>query len=377
MGVLKLLTQEIAEEIVKETMRRLNRNINIMDPTGTIIASGDSSRISFFHAGGLHVIKTGKPLVITKKNQHQWAGSKIGINLPIEFKKEIIGVIGITGEQKDVEEFGDLVKMTTELMIRQSYLASQLEWHYRSKEETFVELVKQNPNYDFVNQRLELLNINLIPPFHVFLIELKSIKFQSQLLIRKIEEIFNKNRTLIGFLEVGRMFILTTGISSEKALEKIFLVQEILNRLEIHSKIGYGTPVNSKESIKVSFKESELALLIGKVRDLPFKSYMDIEAEALILQIDEDLKKRFLERILPNINDKIIETLQAFFKYNLNIAETSNKLFVHRNTLIYRLKKIKEETGYDPQVFNDSVPLQLAIWIYVNKHSEMNAPKIF
>ncbi|QGQ46290.1 CdaR family transcriptional regulator [Metabacillus sediminilitoris] len=367
-----MLTQEIAEEIVKETMRRLNRNINIMDPTGTIIASGDSTRISYFHEGGFHVIKSGKPLVITKHNKDQWRGSKIGINLPIEFQNKIIGVIGITGEQNEVEEFGELVKMTTEMMIKQSYLATQSEWQARSKEETFVELVKEKPNYDFIDQRLELLQINLIPPFHMFLIEIKLIKIQSQSLIRKLEEIFNKKCTLIGFLEVGRMFILSSGISSKQAIDKINIIQDMLTKLQIQCKIGYGTPVYTREMLKVSFNESEIALSIGKVRELSFNSYSNMEAEALIIQIDEDLKKRFLERIFPTIDAKVIETLQAFFQCNFNITETASKLFIHRNTLIYRLKKIKEETGYDPQVFKDSVPLQLAIWMYVNKLSTTN-----
>jgi carbohydrate diacid regulator len=81
-----MLTQEVAEAIVEETMLRLNRNINIIDKSGIVIASGDSSRINCFHEGGLHAIQTGKTLLITKENEDQWKGSKLGINLPIESK---------------------------------------------------------------------------------------------------------------------------------------------------------------------------------------------------------------------------------------------------------------------------------------------------
>lgn len=74
--------------------------------------------------------------------------------------------------------------------------------------------------------------------------------------------------------------------------------------------------------------------------------------------------QRYLRRILPNATNKVIQTLQTFFDCNLNITETAKSLDIHRNTLIYRLKKIKEDTGYDPQIFKDAVPLQIAVWMY-------------
>lgn len=365
--VLRLLTREIADEIVKETMRRLNRNINIIDPSGTIIASGDPSRVNLFHEGGLHVIKTGEPLVITNQNMNQWKGSRLGINLPIKFQDKIVGVIGITGEQRDVEEFGDLVKMTTELMIKQSYMASQQEWRQRSKEEIFEELIKYQLDDEYIKQKLNLLDIKLQPPFHVFTIDFKEAKVERQLIIKKTEDIFNKNESLAGFLEISKMFILASNLSSKKALEKITLMSDYLNRLNIQYKIGYGTQTDEISSISVVYKESELALLIGDKKAPSFISYSDFETEALTFQLDKGLKERYLERVFPNLTTKTIETLQTFFDCNLNITETADLLYLHRNTLIYRLKKVKEQTGLDPQIFTDALTLQVAIWIFANK----------
>jgi sugar diacid utilization regulator len=69
------------------------------------------------------------------------------------------------------------------------------------------------------------------------------------------------------------------------------------------------------------------------------------------------------QRVLLRLTPKLIDTLEAFFACNFHIAETAQALFVHRNTLIYRLGQIKEKTGYDPQRFQDALVLQLAIWI--------------
>nr|WP_285890411.1 helix-turn-helix domain-containing protein [Halalkalibacter oceani] len=62
--------------------------------------------------------------------------------------------------------------------------------------------------------------------------------------------------------------------------------------------------------------------------------------------------------------------MQTFFQYNMNITETAQALFVHRNTLMYRLKRIKEKTDYDPQLFADAVTLQIAIWIAAHLEEE-------
>lgn len=362
-----MLTKEIADEIVKETMRRLKRNINIIDISGTIIASGDSKRINLFHEGGLHVVKTGIPLIITEQNKDYWKGCKLGINLPIEFQNNIIGAIGISGAIEDVEEFGDLVKMTTELMIKQSFIATKSEWHQRTKEETFEEIIKQNPNFDTVNQRLELLNINLFAPFNLFLIDIKAVNFQSQLLIRKIEETFNKNQTLTGFIKLNQMFILASGIPSDTALKKITYIIEVLKQLQVPCKIGYSTIVNELKMIKISYREAQIVLKLKEKQPLSIlNKYADRELEGLIYQVDKEITTNYLNRTFPNIAPHLIETLQTFFDFNLSITETAKHLFVHRNTLIYRIKKVKEVTGLDPQNFTDAVKLQIAIWVYEN-----------
>lgn len=81
-----MLTREIAAEIVKQTMVRLDRNINIMDDRGKIIASGNSDRINTIHEGATEVLRTGRAVTISDKDI-QWKNSYPGVNLPIHFQK--------------------------------------------------------------------------------------------------------------------------------------------------------------------------------------------------------------------------------------------------------------------------------------------------
>jgi carbohydrate diacid regulator len=367
-----MLTYEIAEAIVKETMTRLNRNINIMNEKGIILASGDRSRINQIHEGALEVIRSGKKLRISRENKDKWRGSISGINLPIEFQNRVIGVIGITGELNEVEELGELVKMTTELMIKQSFLASQSEWKQRTKEMIIEQLIKSEPNLEIINQRLSLLELSLIPPFQISIIELKERKVQNQVLIKKIEETISEGKYLVGFLNVNRVFILISGLSEKKTKMKLQFLKEVLVQMGVEFRAGSALPVNELENIYIPYQEANLALFISEdEQQLIF--YSDIETKALIYQMDDALKQRFLKRILPNGTKKTIQTLNTFFACNLNITETAKSLSVHRNTLIYRLKKIKDDTGYDPQIFKDSVPLQIAVWMYQkNDHNFHN-----
>jgi carbohydrate diacid regulator len=356
-----MVTREIAEEIVHETMTRLNRNINIMDAKGMIIASGDPSRINKLHEGAIEVIETGKPLIITEKDKDKYPGALSGINLPIEFQGKVVGVIGITGEQNKVQEFGGLVKMTTEMMIKQSFLASQSEWEQRTVEMILEELLQSVPSWEFIEQRTNLLKIDLAAPFFAVILEMKERAVMNQKILSQAKEFFGHNHCLTGFLSVSRMFILTLGLSEELVNDKLTRLNSMFSRLGIEIKIGVGTGTSRPDRIAMAYREAELALRL-EAGEITY--YSKVEAKALIYQLDEDLKRRFLSRLFPKPTNKTIETLKKFFECNLNITEASKKLYVHRNTLLYRLRRVKEDTGYDPHLFVDALPLQLAVWMY-------------
>ncbi|MCF8566852.1 helix-turn-helix domain-containing protein [Alicyclobacillus tolerans] len=358
-----MLTREIAEEIVRETMKRLNRNINIMDNTGTIIASGDPTRIDQFHQGALEVLKSGRALIITENNLEQFEGAQLGINLPIEFQGKTLGVIGITGHPGEVEKFGELVKMTTEMMVEQSFLASQWDWNQRITSMLIEEVIKQVPNWGFVEHNLELLATHLSPPFSVVVLNLVESGVTNQRLLQTVTQSFGSDKCIVGFIRSSQLFVLVMGLPLEAFKSSILTLQEKLFHMSATLRMGVGTQVEMKESICRSYHEAQLALLIEE-QDVVF--YSDTEPKSLMYQLDHGVRSRFVDRVLSNLPPKLIETLQVLFHCNLNIAAASRKLYVHRNTLIYRLGKIKERTGRDPLAFQDAVTLQAAIWAYTS-----------
>lgn len=105
------LTESVAQRIVDRAMTIINRNVNVMDRTGIIIGSGDSQRLHHVHEGALRVLEYGQAYEIGNCHVKTLKGVQPGINLPIRFRGEIVGVVGVTGAPKEVAQFADLVVM--------------------------------------------------------------------------------------------------------------------------------------------------------------------------------------------------------------------------------------------------------------------------
>ena len=119
-----------------------------------------------------------------------------------------------------------------------------------------------------------------------------------------------------------------------------------------------------------SFKEAQVALEVGKVFDTEklVVSYDNLGIARLIYQLPTTLCDMFLKEVFKRGSIELLDhetlfTIQRFFENNLNVSETSRKLFVHRNTLVYRLEKIKKITGLDLREFEDAIVFKVALMV--------------
>jgi len=364
-----MLTEKIANEIVRETSLRLHRNVNIMNMNGKIIATLDKSRIGSIHKGSIEVLTTGKTLFIHENDNQTWEGAQPGVNLPIVFMDDIIGVIGVTGNPHEMGDIGELVKMTTELMIKQEFMDSQMEWKQRTKEMIIDQLLKDDPSPITLEQSLSLLGLTLSPPYSAIIVEISKRSVPNRELIQKVEETIGNKNGIVSFINVNRLFIAIYDIDVNEIDHKIKDVYHLLKKLKIIFRMSYSLPFNKLNKFNQSFKDCEITLEISEV-EKDFASFAQIEAKSLIYQVDKTVTERFSQRVLKNFDSNKARTLESFFANNLNIQQTANDLYLHRNTLIYRLNKIIDDTGYDPKKFKDALILQVALWIF--QKSERN-----
>ena len=111
------INKTLAQEIANKVMQVIPYNVNIMDEIGRIIGSGDSERIDNYHQGAQLAIEQESIVSI----YHSEGGAKPGVNIPIQFRNRIIGVIGISGDPDIVSPFAELVRVTAELLLTKSF----------------------------------------------------------------------------------------------------------------------------------------------------------------------------------------------------------------------------------------------------------------
>lgn len=157
-----------------------------------------------------------------------------------------------------------------------------------------------------------------------------------------------------------------------KSLEKLAasIVDTLSGEYYTHCVVGVGTAVTGIRKLARSFKEAQVSIEVGKVFDTEKSviSYDHLGIARLVYQLPTTLCETFLKEVFKKgsveaMDQETLFTIQKFFENSLNVSETSRKLFVHRNTLVYRLEKIKKITGLDLREFEDAIVFKVALMV--------------
>lgn len=155
-------------------------------------------------------------------------------------------------------------------------------------------------------------------------------------------------------------------------LEKLArsIIDTLSGEFYTHCVIGIGTIVDAIKDLASSFKEAQIAIEVGKVFDTEktIVCYEKLGIARLIYQLPTTLCETYLKEVfkigsIESLDQETLFTIQKFFENNLNVSETSRKLFVHRNTLVYRLEKIKKLTGLDLREFEHAIIFKIALMV--------------
>lgn len=331
------ISPQLAQEIVANMQEILNQELNYINTSGTIIASTDPSRISTYHEGAILVVKTKKQLIITHDSQYK--GVKKGINFPVFFENEIVGVIGITGNKDDVFKYGKILQKMSELLIKEAYV-KDLEFQKENNERILVEQIL---NYD----EASALNISKITNFDAsiprILLVAKTLNKETLNTLQQVTLDLRRK----GFVE------LHTTLNNEM----ILFINHQNKNLEITLSIlknasqdtdsvfwGVGTLSHSYEQIQDSYHNAKVAATWGrKIKEQTFTQYEDEPLSILLSEIPTKKVEYFLTQLFQNLNDKemneLEEIIYQYGNYNGSINKCADALFIHKNTLQYKLKK--------------------------------------
>lgn len=346
------LTSFLAQSIVDKMMAQIPYNINMMNENGYIIASGNKSRINNLHIGALNVIKTKKTQTMTTS---YGKNGLPGVNTPVFFEKKVVGVIGITGKPEEVTPLASLLKVSTELLIKQ-------EAYNKQRQKQKLEL-----NH-FLYQWIQLKDA--IEKHPDLLLEAKKNGVDI-VYPRRAIAIQNKNNISLSVDNEDYEFdfspkikiILTKLESSVKRYSSLSKKNAF--------KIGIG---NSTKKVGQSVNEALRALELGQIF-LKKKNifYTDVRFIDLLLKANFPLGKLVSDFNSANKGEtgkNLIQTLIVYIKKNENVSETAKTLFIHRNTLSYRLNQITILFGLNPKKTSDLFELYVGLIYFIFQYSK-------
>ena len=164
---------------------------------------------------------------------------------------------------------------------------------------------------------------------------------------------------------------------SDEGLERIAkTIMDMINaEAMINVRVAFGTVIHELKDVSKSYKEAKMASDVGRIfyPEKQIVSYRLLGIGRLIYQLPVNLCRMYIheifgERIPEEIDEETLVTVEKFFENNLNVSETSRQLFIHRNTLVYRIEKLQKATGLDIRVFDDALTLKIALMVvnYMN-----------
>lgn len=329
------LESELAQSIVNKMMRKIPYNINMMDENGYIIASGSPERINTLHVGARDAIRQQKTLIMERSHSEN---GQPGVNMPVHFNDKIIGVIGITGEPEQVVPLAALLSTATELLLNQSYADQQ-------------KLISETYFNRFLYQWVQVTDS--LEKNQSLLVDAQKLKID---LFRDRYAIVIKGHHLSDFPIDSKDFKLLI------ASNNLIILTEYEGNIEkykhscLKRKLDVGIG-HSTTKIGISVAEAQKTIELSHIlNDSQLKYYEQVKLIDKLLSSNlplEPLLKCFVEVNQTTSGQELLQTLTAFIENNGNMSATSEKLHIHRNTLNYRLKKIKDELQLDPHNYRD------------------------
>ncbi|MFI6519632.1 CdaR family transcriptional regulator [Spirillospora sp. NPDC050679] len=350
-----MLTAADAQAIVDEIMQRLGRNVNIMDEHGTIIASGDRDRVGAVHDGARRVLAAGEPLAVTGAQARRMRGTRAGVNLPIRIGEELAGVVGVTGEPREIGDLAAAVVLMTELLIAQRALRGEAEWRQRTREQIVADLAAGGLTAREWRQRLRLAGVRLAAPYRVY--ALRPGRDAARAAPREMYRMLavDEERVLAAVDATGTLWAVAGATAPDTLRPRLAVVRHALpgtSLLDAGEAADFAALAETVRRARLALRRTDLPAE-GRLRDL--------ELPVLLAHLGEDARTALAERVLGPLPAELRRTLDAYFDHDRHAAGAAAELNVHRNTLVYRLGRIAELTGYDPRRFDDAVTLRVAL----------------
>jgi carbohydrate diacid regulator len=349
------ISQETAQQIVNAVKDVCGYDINYILPDGTVQASTDPSRIGNYHEAGHQAALNGEAVEVNASDSY--SGTKAGTNLPFRYHGEITTVIGITGKPDEVRKYANLAQVIVRLILRERDHGELRQT--RKAEERYVIntlLQKEHIDHAYLVDFMERYRMNPEKDCRLFL-----IRFQIRQPDGDINTIEQKIQAEIGglahafsaFSFPNSYLLVTEDERSEDVTARLNAFLKVHPDVRISA--GCACPIMT---LSHAYETARIALRnAGEQVSL----FDELGIELLEADLHAETKAQFVSRTLNGLKEEDLSLLQIYFDHDMSLKDTAQALFIHKNTLQYRLMRIHENNGLDPRKFKDAYILCTAL----------------
>ena len=362
--------ENTAKLIVAEISGAIDQPINLMDETGRIIASTDPTRIGTIHDGAHRAIREGLDCLIVRTDD-EYSGSRIGINLPIHYRGEAIGVIGITGDNYDeLSRYIRLIRTTTETMLRDR-LSPAPAMDREEQQQVLLEKLLFAPEKmeeTALNELGARLGADLSVPYCTAVIEPAEPPEGGAARVRAVAEAIRKKGQGALVYRALRYAVLLLPGDGDDLRQWLEELKDGRGEDGPALAMGYDGARRTGYDLREGFSRARDACRAARLcrKEEPL-CWDDLVVELLLPGVTAGMRETYLRKVFGEPDGQQLRRwrrlLTAFYACDGSIERTAERLFTHKNTVQYQLRKIAEHTGYDPRKINNAAIFQLALML--------------
>lgn len=372
------LLPEIAQQIVDEINTTISRDLNIMDHDGIIVASTDAARVGTLHTVARDLLKSGMDSYIVRTDDLP-SGCRRGINLPITIKGERLGVVGITGDPAEVSGLGKVIQKMTEIMLIEVQQQAALSYLETTKH-NFIERLLFGDVSDTRNLRITAngLDFDLFAPKTLALFGPigDSLMLPSELagqgavgIVRMVQNLLKSSRSICVPINGNILVLFNENQLSAIRAQALSICQSISSFYERSIYCGISQHAQDYTELPQKYKQALTACRVAASSGGSVVAVFNEQSLPFIIQsIPEYTMNTLMATTFARCNEaeraELLATLSLYFKHGGNTALAAEALFIHPNSFLYRLNKVKLKTGLDPRQPMDCSLLGLIVAYY-------------
>lgn len=374
--------QEFSQELVILSSRLIGEKVLITDTAGVIIGCSDEERIGGVHEASLDVLRTRQSSAHDIDAASSLQGTFAGVTLPLEFEGAMVGTVGITGDPCRVAQYGQMIRAFVEMMLRFHSGHRQRVIRDQNSQELARDLLNlsgMEEQYARIRVQAEAIGCDLSLPRAAVMVRSElpvwdTAPGETAPMEQYVRQFFDSAQTLAAVLSPRQMLVLAALAGGqdadgyERLVDQCGTLHEGLVSLRFSGVVSIGCPAHGIDGLHKSCLEAlaaarialrmsprptvlaaESAALERMIAAIPDRDYGSAVSQAAKL-IGEQRDARELERVIC-----------AWCENRFNISEAAKALFIHKNTMLYRLNRLRKLTGFDLHTFRGAMTLYLAL----------------